>query len=153
MQIKRKQCVYVPDVGVPILRFLASGWAGVRFIPLSFLSLIVDAFFGGPPPWGKAILLKAQGDYKKSALSDKAHTMGFHATGLRSSQVEVLSCLTIKVGVQGRMTTSLKRILRYPLMLMILLLTLSLLSVSPCSPPGISRTPPSSTGETIVAGL
>jgi hypothetical protein len=93
---------------------------------------------------GTAIFLKAQGDYKKSALSDKAHTTVLHATGLGSSQVEVLSYLTIKVGVQGRMTTSLKS-LRYPLMKMILLLTLSLLSVSPRSPPGISRTPSSTT--------
>jgi hypothetical protein len=110
------------------------------------------AFLVGPQ--GQSYFSKSTKGLQKSALSDKAHTTVLHATGtgLNSSQVKVLGCLTTKVEIQGRMITSLKS-LRYPLMKMILLLKLPLLLVSPHSPPDISQIPPSSMGETIVAIL
>jgi hypothetical protein len=47
-------------------------------------------------------VLKAQEDYKKNALSGKARTTVLYAASPGSS--EVPNCLTIRVGVQGRMT-------------------------------------------------
>jgi hypothetical protein len=61
-----------------------------------------EAIFDGPQ--GQSYFLKAQGDYKKHALSYKARTAVLYATSPRSSQVEVPNILTIGVGVQGRMT-------------------------------------------------
>jgi hypothetical protein len=55
----------------------------------------------GVPRGEKLFFLKTQGDYKKHALSVKARTAVFYATGVRSSQVEVRNSLTITAGVQG----------------------------------------------------
>jgi hypothetical protein len=79
--------------------------------------------------------LKAQGGNKKHAFSGKMLTTVLYATSPRSSQDEVPNSLTIRVGVQGRMTRNLN-CLRHPLVLM-----------------GESRAPPSSMGETFIFGL